>query len=142
MNKAWFPEITEEQLKHIYLCDEDIVLIKRLKYVLVKSALYAEAMYLRDLENQIFFIMDKMGTHGFKSKSLPSETVEKVYTVEEVNVMLGLATKPLKDVISNYEEISRAAIIDHVSKLMEEINELKKQIPQSSKELEDIKPSL
>lgn len=136
----FFPEVTEESLKYVSLREEDIILIKRLKNTLVRSQLYAEAAILRDLEKQIMNILDAMAQHGFKPKL--QDDGERVYTITEVTVMLGLATRPLKETISHYEELSRTAIVDHVAKLMKEIDELKKQIPQPEKknEPEDFKP--
>ena len=123
----YFPELREESLKSVSLREEDVVLLKRLKNVLVRSQLYAEAAYLRDLEKRFMEIIEAMAQHGFKPRPAP-ESEEKVYTLSEVTTMLNLATTPLKKTINHYEELSRTAIVDHVATLMKVIDEQRKEI--------------
>lgn len=120
-----FPEINDNELKYVTFCEEDMIYIKRLKNILVKSQLYPEAAHLRDLENRMLETLDRMTELGFKPK--PShESTEMLFSSHEVNVMLELATLPLRNSMKQYEEMTRTAIVDHVARLMKEISELKK----------------
>jgi hypothetical protein len=131
---SYFSKITEESLKYIYLTDNDILLIRRIKNTLVKSQLYAEAAALRDIEKQMIVIMDAMSKHGYKPKPLP-ESDEKIYSIDDVTQMLNLATAPLKKTLQEYEELSRTAIIDHVAgliKINEELRKNQKSTPEAA----------
>ena len=120
-----FPEINDNELKYVTFCEEDMIYIKRLKNILVKSQLYPEAAHLRDLENRMLEILDRMTELGFKPK--PShESTEMLFSSHEVNVMLELATLPLRNSLKHYEELSRTAIIDRVAGLMKINEELRK----------------
>lgn len=145
---TFFSPITEESLKYCTLREEDIILLKRLKNSLVRSQLYAEAAVLRDIEKQMTQILEAMAVHGFKPKTIP-QSEEKVYSIAEVRVMLGLATHPLKKTIEFYEELSRNAIVDQVGGMFKQIHELRtnqKQVESDDKEklysIEDVNQML
>lgn len=138
-NPSYFPflsELGEETLKHSRLTEQDIIPLRHLKNVLVKSQLYEEAAYLRDLEKQVERILNAMASHGYIPEIKTDNKEEKVYSIADVNVMLSLATNPLKQTILHYEEVSRTAIVDHVARLIKENEELKIQIPKPEEKKE------
>lgn len=121
--------ININELRYSIITEEDIITLKGLKNILVKSQLYAEAAVLRDLEKRMIQIIELGKVHGYPSeRSLEKWRKElfdgqKFYSQSDVNNLIELTSKPLKDALARYEESVRVLIDKNITGLITQIHE-------------------
>lgn len=121
--------ININELRYSIITEEDLITLKGLKNILVKSQLYAEAAVLRDLEKRMMQIIELGKVHGYPTeRSLEKWRKElfdgqKFYSQSDVNNLIELTSKPLKDALARYEESVRVLIDKNITGLITQIHE-------------------
>jgi hypothetical protein len=121
--------INVNELRYSILTEEDLVTLKGLKNILVKSQLYHEAAVLRDLEKRMMEIIELGKIHGYPTERYLDKwrkelyDGQKFYSKTDVNNLIELTSKPLKDALAKYEESVRHLIDKNITGLITQIHE-------------------
>lgn len=121
--------INVNELRYSILTEEDLITLKGLKNILVKSQLYHEAAVLRDLEKRMMEIIELGKIHGYPTERYLDKwrkelfDGQKFYSQSDVNNLIELTSKPLKDALAKYEESVRVLIDKNIKGLITEIHE-------------------